>query len=248
MTQNIYDNPGFFQEYSRMERSLLGLSGAAEWPSLQSMLPDLRNAAVVDLGCGFGWFSRWAREQGALRVLALDVSERMLSKATEMTQDDAIAYQRADLEQVSLPQSAFNVAFSSLALHYLQNLDRFFASVHDCLIPGGTFVFSTEHPIYTAPRHPEWIAQNDGSRIWPIDQYLVEGTRVTDWLAKDVVKQHRTIGTTMKALLRARFLLTHLEEWGPSDEQLQLHPEWAEHRDRPMFLLVSARKPSAPDA
>jgi hypothetical protein len=30
MTQNIYDNPDFFQGYSRMDRSLHGLEGAAE--------------------------------------------------------------------------------------------------------------------------------------------------------------------------------------------------------------------------
>jgi SAM-dependent methyltransferase len=242
MTQNIYDDPNFFQEYSRMERSVLGLAGAAEWPSLRSMLPDLVGARVLDLGCGFGWFSRWAREKGARSVLAFDVSEKMLSRAIEMTSDDAISYQRINLQDINLPEACFDLAFSSLALHYIEKLDRVFEAVHYSLIPGGSFVFSTEHPIYTAPRNPEWLVGDDGSRIWPVHQYLAEGVRVTDWLAKGVVKQHRTIGTTVNTLIRSGFVLAHVNEWGPSDDQIGVHPEWEEHRDRPMFLLVSAKK------
>jgi ubiquinone/menaquinone biosynthesis C-methylase UbiE len=245
MTQNIYDNPDFFDEYSRMDRSRLGLDGAAEWTSLRSMLPDLTGAAVLDMGCGFGWFSRWAREQGARSILALDVSEKMLRRAVGMTTDDAISYRRVNLEDIRLPEAAFDLAFSSLALHYVENLDRIFEAVHRSLVPGGSFVFSIEHPVYTAPRHPEWRVMEDGSRTWPVDQYLAEGVRVTDWLAKGVVKQHRTIGTTLNSLIRSGFVLTHVNEWGPNDDQIAAHPEWAEHRDRPMFLLVSARKEQA---
>lgn len=242
MTQNIYDNPDFFREYSRMDRSLRGLEGAAEWESLRSMLPDLRQARVLDLGCGFGWFSRWAREQGAQSVLAVDVSENMIRRAIEMTCDDGIAYQRADLEEMRLPERTFDLAFSSLALHYVENLEHVVASISGALVSGGWLVFSIEHPVYTAPRHPTWIVQEDGNRTWPVDQYLLEGARVTDWLTRRVVKQHRTIGTTVNAIIRAGFALTHLEEWGPDNDQIAAHPEWTEHRDRPIFLLISAQK------
>ena len=40
-TQNIYDDPGFFENYSRLPRSKDGLSAAPEWASLQALLPDL---------------------------------------------------------------------------------------------------------------------------------------------------------------------------------------------------------------
>ncbi len=162
MTQNIYDNSDFFREYSRMDRSLYGLAGAPEWRSLQLMLPDLQGARVLDLGCGFGWFSRWAREQGAQSVLGLDVSENMLVRAIEMTSDDAVVYRQLDLEQIELPEAAFDLVFSSLVLHYVENPNRVFESVHRALVPGGLFVFSTEHPIFTAPRRPEWLIQKGG--------------------------------------------------------------------------------------
>jgi ubiquinone/menaquinone biosynthesis C-methylase UbiE len=241
MTQNIYDHAEFFRGYSRMDRSLRGLAGAAEWPSLRSMLPDVRGARILDLGCGFGWFSRWSREHGSRSILALDVSEKMIGRAIEMTSDEEITYQRADLEECQLPEESFDLAFSSLALHYIEHLDHVFTSISRALVDGGCFVFSVEHPVYTAPRRPAWVLEEEGDRIWPVHQYLVEGPRVTNWLTEGVVKQHRTIGTTVNALIRAGFVLTHLEEWGPDDEQLAAHPEWSEHRDRPMFLLISAR-------
>jgi len=81
MTQNIYDDEGFFAGYSRLPRSVDGLDGAPEWPTLCAMLPELSGRNVIDLGCGFGWFCRWARRHGAAQVLGLDVSEKMLARA-----------------------------------------------------------------------------------------------------------------------------------------------------------------------
>src|SRR5437764_7743074 len=113
MTQNIYDNSAFFDAYGRLERSIHGLDGAPEWPALRALLPDLRGRRVLDLGCGFGWFCRWARQQGSASVLGIDVSEKMLTRARAATPDDAIAYARADLEQVELPAGSFDLVFSS---------------------------------------------------------------------------------------------------------------------------------------
>lgn len=156
MTQNIYDNEEFFEGYSRLPRSVEGLDGAPEWPALRAMLPDLRGRRVLDLGCGFGWFCRWARENGAERVLGLDVSMKMLERAQAETRDAAITYSKADMEQLELDPASFDLVYSSLALHYVVNLSRLMAQVHRCLVPSGSFVFSVEHPIYTAPAEPGW--------------------------------------------------------------------------------------------
>jgi SAM-dependent methyltransferase len=240
MTQNIYDNPDFFAGYSKLGRSVEGLAGAAEWPTLRAMLPDPRGRAVVDLGCGFGWFCRWAREQHAARVLGVDVSENMLARARAETADDAIVYERADLETVVLPRASFDLAYSSLTLHYVRNLDGVIAKVRDALVDGGRFVFSVEHPIFTAPSHPGWVVDADGRKTWPVDSYLLEGPRETDWLARGVIKQHRTLGSYLNALLARGFAISRVEEWGPDAAQIAARPEWADERQRPPFLLVSA--------
>lgn len=242
MTQNIYDNEGFFQGYSQLPRSLSGLDGAPEWPVLQSLLPDLNGSRVLDLGCGFGWFCRWARASGAASILGIDVSERMLARARAETDDASISYRRADLEDPDLPAQAFDLAYSSLAFHYLERLGALLARIHAALVPGGKLVFSVEHPIYMTPRHPGWSVDADGHVTWPVDGYLEEGVRSTDWLAKGVIKQHRMIGTYLDLLLQAGFSLTRLIEWGPSKEQVAANPDWINERQRPFFLLISCSR------
>jgi SAM-dependent methyltransferase len=241
-TQNIYDDEQFFEGYSRLSRSVEGLDGAAEWPALQALLPDLRGLRILDLGCGFGWFCRWARQRGAAHVLGIDVSERMLARAHATTQDAAITYTRADMERLQLSPASFDLVYSSLALHYVEHLDRLVAEVHASLGPGGRLVFSVEHPIYTAPGDPRWSTDAAGRKTWPVDGYLQEGPRSTDWLAKGVIKQHRTLATYVNLLLRCGFTLSHVDEWGPTDAQIAARPGLAEERQRPAFLLVAARR------
>lgn len=65
-----------------MSRSVKGLEGAGEWHVFKSLLPDLRNKRVLDLGCGFGWHCRYAREQQASSVIGVDISEKMLQKGS----------------------------------------------------------------------------------------------------------------------------------------------------------------------
>ena len=119
-TQNIYDNEEFFTAYARLERSVEGLEGAAEWPAMRALLPELSGLRILDLGCGYGWFCRWARENGAAHVLGMDVSERMLARARATTQDAGITYAREDMEHVELPEAAFDLVYSSLAFHYIE--------------------------------------------------------------------------------------------------------------------------------
>jgi ubiquinone/menaquinone biosynthesis C-methylase UbiE len=242
MTQNIYDDDEFFAGYARLPRSVEGLDGAPEWPALRALLPELRGLSVLDLGCGFGWFCRWVRENGAAHVVGIDVSEKMLTRAREAAPDPAITYARADMEQLDLPPAAFDLVYSSLALHYVANLRGLLSQVHRSLVPGGSLVCSIEHPMYTAPTDPGWLVHATGRRVWPINAYLEEGPRSTDWLAKGVIKQHRTVSTYFNLLLHSGFALSHVEEWGPSDDQVAARPQLAEERQRPTFLLLAASR------
>lgn len=242
MGQNVYDDEQFFAAYGQLPRSVDGLDAAPEWPSLRAMLPPMIGRRVLDLGCGYGWFSRWAADAGAPSVLGIDVSERMLDRAVADTHDRRVSYVRADLDQLDFDAGVFDLVFSSLTLHYLVDIDRLFAQIARSLSPGGRFVFSCEHPIFTAPSTAGFVDGPDGP-VWPLDQYQVEGERITNWLADGVVKQHRTITTYFTALRGAGFDVTDLIEWRPTDDDIAVHPDWAAELDRPMFLLVGATLP-----
>lgn len=141
----------------------------------------------------------------------------MLARAETESGDTAISYAKADLENLNIGPTTFDLAYSSLAFHYVENLAGLLACVHSALAPGGRLIFSVEHPIFTAPTRPGWWINPDGHTTWPVDGYLDEGPRSTDWLAKGVIKQHRTIAT-------------------------YAHPAWADERQRPSFLLVGCRR------
>lgn len=239
MTQNIYDDPDFFARYATLRRSIYGLDAAPEWASLQAMLPEIRGARVLDLGCGYGWFCRWVRAAGAARTVGFDVSERMVSQARITGENAAIEYALADLETVELPEAAFDLVYSSLTFHYIERLDRLLAQIRRALVPNGRLVFSVEHPLLTAPSTPRWGAV-EGRRVWPVDRYLEEGARDVEWLGSRVVKQHRTFATYFRLLDQAGFAALAFEEWGPTDAQIAAQPELAPERQRPTFLLAAA--------
>jgi SAM-dependent methyltransferase len=242
MAQNIYDQSEFFTGYSQLGRQVHGLAGAAEWPAVKALLPDLTGKRVVDLGCGFGWFARFARENGARSVLGLDLSEKMIARAKADTRDAAVDYRIADLEHLELAEASFDFAYSSLAFHYVEDFGRLTRTAHQALVPGAFFIFTIEHPIFMAPTRPGWVADAEGRRTWPIDRYSAEGPRITDWLAKGVVKQHRTIGTTLNTMIQTGFAIRHVEEWAPTPDQLEATPALAEEMDRPMLLIISAQR------
>jgi ubiquinone/menaquinone biosynthesis C-methylase UbiE len=205
------------------------------------MLPALEGARVLDLGCGFGAFARWAREMGAACVLGVDRSENMLARARAQTQDPGVTYALADIERLALPEASFDLVYSALTLHYIADFGAVCMMIRRLLVPGGHLVFSVEHPLFTAPRHPGWQTDSGGSKVWPINDYLLEGRRVTTWITSGVVKYHRTMASYVNSLLAHGFHLVRFEEWGPNHEQIAAHPEWADEVHRPPFLLVAVR-------
>ena len=66
----------------------------------------------------------------------------MLARARAFGHDATITYARQDLETLELPAGAFDLAYSSLALHYIRDLGALLASVHASLVPCGFFFFS----------------------------------------------------------------------------------------------------------
>lgn len=242
MAQNIYDKPEFFENYMQLPRQIHGLEGAPEWPTTRTMLPEISGKRILDLGCGLGWVCRWMREQGAVSVLGIDLSTNMIEMAKKKTNDPSIQYRIEDLETLNLPEASFDLAFSSLTFHYIKDFKRLVQNIHLSLAPGGSFIFTIEHPIFMAASHPQWITDRDGRKTWPVNGYSIEGERKTDWFAKGVIKYHRKVDTTLNALISAGFEILRIEEFAPSSEQMAKIPALSEELERPMILIVSARR------
>lgn len=161
-----------------MRAAKTGLNQVLEQPALHRLLPPLNGLRVLDIGCGAGDFARHARSRGASHVLGIDVSERMLELARAGTSDPAIEYRRTTIETLPSFPVPFDLAVSSLALHYVEDYAGALARIAQAIRPGGHLVFSVEHPMMTALPEQSWQRDADGKALyWPIDNYAEEGVR-----------------------------------------------------------------------
>jgi SAM-dependent methyltransferase len=241
--ENKYDDSIFFDKYSNMERSVNGLEGAGEWYELKKMLPDFKGKRVLDLGCGFGWHCRYAMENGAKSVVGVDISQRMLKEAKKKTKVEGIQYLCMPIEDVDFPADSFDVVISSLAFHYLQSFEDIVSRINNCLTKGGDFVFSVEHPIFTAQGVQDWYYDYEGNRLhWPVDRYFTEGIRQSSFLGEEVTKYHKTLTTYLNSLIKAGFEINGVVEPKPEDNLISTDPGMLDELRRPMMLLLSSRK------
>ena len=242
MRENKYDDPVFFEKYGQMDRSKLGLAGAGEWEALRELMPEFQGKRVLDLGCGYGWHCAYAAEHRAASVLGIDLSERMLEVARQQHSGPVIEYRRCAIEDIDVPDGSLDVVFSSLAFHYVQDFDVVMDRVWRWLVPGGRFLFSVEHPIFTACGSQDWYRDGEGKILhFPVDHYFEEGERKANFLGENVVKYHRTLTTYLDGLLTRGFRLLRVVEPQPPERMRDL-PGMRDELRRPMMLLVSAEK------
>lgn len=235
------DNKAFFKKYSEIKRSQEGLQGASEWHELKTMLPDFHGKRVLDLGCGYGWHCKYASENGAKSVTGVDISNNMIEVARKRNNGPNIEYHVKRMQDVDYPADSFDAVISSLAIHYLESFDVVCKVVKRCLVKGGDFVFSVEHPIFTANGTADWHYDEEGNPMhWPIDHYFDEGARGANFLGEKVRKYHRTVGTYISTLIQNGFNITRVCE--PVPDQDILGKDLQEEQRRPMMLMISAKK------
>ena len=243
--QNIYDDPTFFDGYSRLREKADNANDVFETPALMSLLPDLAGCAVLDLGCGMGDHCAEYVRRGAARVVGIDISERMLAAARERNGDPRVEYRRLPMEELGALEGPFDVVASSLAIHYVADYAGLAAGVFRLLRPGGVFVFSQEHPLTSCFTTGErWTKGENGEKLFAnISNYSVDGERETTWFVDGVKKYHRTFSTVVNTLADAGFIVERLLEPVPTPEMARAYPRHADLLHKPDFLLVRARKP-----
>lgn len=243
MKENKYDDEVFFEKYGRMERSRNGLTAAGEWETLKKLLPDFRGKRMLDLGCGYGWHCIYAAEHGASAVVGIDISRRMLEVARAKTSFPQVRYRCVAMEDMEFDEGSFDVVLSSLALHYIEDFEPVVRKVHRFLKPGGSFLFSVEHPVFTAYGTQDWYYGENGEILhFPVDNYYYEGKRVAHFLGENVIKYHRTLTTYLNGLLANGFQINSVVEPQPPERLMETVPGMKDEMRRPMMLIVSAGK------
>ncbi len=218
-----------------------GLNEVLEEPAIRKLLPPLQGTCILDLGCGFGSFAKFALEQGPAQITAVDISEKMIAVARERIRDERVKFICMALEDFVPAKDSYDLAVSSLCLHYVQEIDVLFERIAGALRPGGQFVFSIEHPMCTS-QLDGWAKGDAGNkRYWPVDRYFDEGARISHWFVDGVVKYHRTVETYVRLQANAGFQMTALVEPQPEEIQLAKRPDLKDELRRPAFLIIACR-------
>ena len=110
----------------------------------------------LTIGCGDGGLERHGAALGLCgHYDAFDVSPgaiEIAQAAAAKAGIDIVTYAVRDLNHAEFERERYDVAFSSMALHHIENLEHLFEQVRAALKPGGLFVFSE----FVGPDRFQW--------------------------------------------------------------------------------------------
>ena len=143
----------------------------------------LKDASVLDYGCGDGHFSLMLARMGA-RVSGIDISPHLIAQARASAakmglNGGAPQFVAGDAHQTPFEAGTFDYVVGNGALHHL-DLDKAFAEIARVLKPGGTAVFMepmVSHPLlrllrgltpktHTVDEHPLSFADIESAQKW----------------------------------------------------------------------------------
>src|SRR5262249_40916249 len=134
---------------------------------------------VIDLACGEGYYTRALRQQGAARVVGVDLSRAMigLAEAEEARRPLGVEYRVGDVRALEVARE-FDLTFAAYLLNYARTageLTQRCGAVAGALRPGGRFVTANSDPAGAATDFPAGRAYGFSRRV---EGELVEGAPV----------------------------------------------------------------------
>jgi SAM-dependent methyltransferase len=144
-----YDHIGSkYDEYART-----ATLKRAESYTFFRMVGALDGKRVMDLACGFGFYTRLLKQHGAAQVIGVDISPEMIRLATQQEQVEPLGITYHVCDAVALPRlGPFDLITAFHLLNYATSKDQMrsmFRSAHDNLVAGGRFIAYTINPAFT---------------------------------------------------------------------------------------------------
>lgn len=153
---------GFSQEYQQQlqiscEDFHYGpqIPGELELRLLPQLKPGMR---ALELGCGGGQNSIWLARQG-IECVGVDISANQLARARELAVEHGVELElvQSTMEGVAeRVEGKFDLIHSARALEFVDDPAGVVASAAQLLVPGGTLVIATTHPLYNGDWLPEY--------------------------------------------------------------------------------------------
>jgi len=214
------------------------------------LIENLSGKSVLELGCGSGHTLHylWQQKQAA-DLWGLDLSQEQLRLTREFLDQQGVParlFLASMDENPGLPESCFDLVLSIYALGWAPDLPATLALVASYLKPGGTFIFSWEHPFYQCLEYDP-----ASERYYLAKSYLNENPELDpSWKGVQIVLQPRKLSTYLNALAGAGLILeriieseVNLELARPQDHAPEKWYSVPRARWVPTTFIVKARKP-----
>ena len=205
-------------------------------------LGDFAGLDVVELGCGTAYFSGLLARRGA-RPVGVDITPAQLDTARRCQLEFGLEFPlvEANAEEVPLPDSSFDLAFSEYGASIWCDPYRWIPEASRLLRPGGRLVFLCSSPLLMlcAVEEPDTTSETL--------QHPQRGMHKTAW-ADGGVEFHLGHGDMLRVLRNSGFEVEALIElFAPDDAQTHVYyshvtAEWA--RKWPAEEIWAARRPS----
>ena len=222
-----------------------------EKPAMYKKLPDLKGKSVLCIGCGTGEECEHLKSLGAEKVVGVDISKGLIELAKKSYPN--LEFFVMDMEKLDFPKNSFDVIYSSLTMHYVENWTKTLKSIHNVLKDNGTFLFSTHHPV-------KWGAKTNRSE--EKDSFLMGyekykngkcevfgdylNTRKIDdiWFNEfNVTYYHRSLSEIIGDILKSGFMITDFIEPKPLEEVSRENGNFYKiHAKIPLFMIFELKK------
>ncbi len=113
--------------------------GGAGWDEFISLLAPANGERILDIGAGDCENAELVlRTSEGVEVYAIDPDEKKIARAK--SEHSAVKSQVAAAESIPFPDSYFDKAYSTMALHHFADLDRSLDEIARVLKHGGSYV------------------------------------------------------------------------------------------------------------
>jgi ubiquinone/menaquinone biosynthesis C-methylase UbiE len=178
------------------------------------LLSGISISRVLELGCGSGHSLAYLAEHGADELWGIDFSSTQIAFAEQTLQPVASKTRllKSPMEQnPGIPENYFDLVFSIYGIGWSTDLAATMALVARYLKPGGCFIASGEHPVYSCL---EW----NGVQYVMAKPYLSEGPQEHQaWNGVPIVIQRRTLASFVAQIVRAGLDIEALIETSGSE-------------------------------
>lgn len=253
MKSDLEFNAGSYDEHAVAWEEALKTNVAHKYmekPAMEKLLPeDLSGKRVLCIGVGSGDEIREILRRGAVSVVGVDISEKLLDFARAKFPE--VDFQKLDMHDVgkAFEKESFDIVYSSLAFHYSSNWDALLAGVYHVLKQNGLLIFSTHHPDFWGKRGPDgtFVENERGIKLTRHKAMLPGNTEV-------IFYNHPNKESIVEALEHVGFKnvicrppeVTNISTEQKSSmqtEELEGYEKlYEKNPERPLFLVVRAEK------